>query len=139
MAWALAEVTDVRSTIARLQSLIQHIESVPNATRSRVGVQHTAVAVAELIDSFDHLASLLKHVSLSNPAALKTWDQIHWARKQDDVAKAVLRIQTHKRSITLMLNILQCESDIVAVESRATLKNKINTKSKKARLSHLRL
>ncbi|KAK0642868.1 hypothetical protein B0T16DRAFT_173650 [Cercophora newfieldiana] len=127
IGWALAEVNDVHSAIARLHSLFEHIDSVPNASRRLVAVQDAAVAVSELISSFDHLIDLLKPFGATNLELLKAWDKMKWVLKQDDVAKAVMRIQTHKGSLTLMLNILQCESDVVAMESRAALEQGINT------------
>jgi len=107
ISWALAEVTDVHSTIARLHGLFEHIQSVPEAARALVGLQDAVVAVLELMSSFDHLVHILGPFGVKDPALLKTWDKAKWALKQEDVARAIVRIQTHKGSLTLMLNILQ--------------------------------
>ena len=107
ISWAQAEVRDVHSTIARLHDLFEHIQSVSDAVRGLVGVQDAAVAVSELVSSFDHLIDILGPFGVKDPTLLKTWDKAKWALRQDDVARAIVRIQTHKGSLTLMLNILQ--------------------------------
>jgi len=107
IAWTLAEINDVHSAVARLHSLFEHIESVPNAARALIAIQDAAVAVAELVNSFDQLVELLKPFGMLNLALLKAWDKMKWILKQDDIARAVMRIQTRKGSLTLMLNILQ--------------------------------
>ncbi|KAH6625009.1 hypothetical protein B0J18DRAFT_429932 [Chaetomium sp. MPI-SDFR-AT-0129] len=127
VAWALAEVNDVHSAITRLHGLFEHIDSIPEDARALVTVQDAAVTLSELVTSFDDLVDVLKPFGLLDPALMTAWDKAKWARRQDDVAKVILRIQTRKASLTLMLNIFQCESDIVAVESRLALENGINT------------
>jgi len=107
IAWTLAEINDVHSAVARLHSLFEHIESVPNAARALIAIQDAAVAVAELVNSFDQLVELLKPFGMLNLALLQAWDKMKWILKQDDIARAVMRIQTRKGSLTLMLNILQ--------------------------------
>jgi len=107
IAWTLAEINDVHSAVARLHSLFEHIESVPNAARALIAIQDAAVAIAELVNSFDQLVELLKPFGMLNLALLKAWDKMKWILKQDDIARAVMRIQTRKGSLTLMLNILQ--------------------------------
>jgi hypothetical protein len=106
-AWALAEVSDVHSAITRLHGLFEHIDSIPKDARALVTVQDAAVTVSELVTSFDDLVDVLKPFGLSAPALMKTWDKVKWARRQDDIAKVIMRIQIRKSSLTLMLNIFQ--------------------------------
>lgn len=107
VAWALAEVNDVHLAIARLHGLFEHIDSIPKDARALVTVQDAAVTVSELVTSFDDLVDVLKPFGLSAPALMKAWDKIKWARRQDDIAKVIMRIQIRKSSLTLMLNIFQ--------------------------------
>ncbi|KAK4146953.1 uncharacterized protein C8A04DRAFT_9325 [Dichotomopilus funicola] len=107
VAWALAEVDDVHSAITRLHGLFEHIDSIPEDARALVTVQDAAVTVSELVTSFDDLVDVLKPFGLLDPALMTTWDKAKWARRQDDVAKVIMRIQTRKASLTLMLNIFQ--------------------------------
>ncbi|KAK3906391.1 hypothetical protein C8A05DRAFT_11854 [Staphylotrichum tortipilum] len=107
VTWALAEVSDVNSAIARLHGLFEHINSIPEHVRALVTIQEAAVTVSELVKSFDDLVDVLKPFGLPDPALMTTWDKAKWARKQDDVAKVIMRIQTRKASLTLMLNIFQ--------------------------------
>jgi hypothetical protein len=107
VAWALAEISDVHSAIARLHSLFEHINSIPEDARALVTVQDAAVTVSELVTSFDDLVDVLKPFGLSDPALMTMWEKAKWARRQDDVAKIIMRIQTRKTSLTLMLNIFQ--------------------------------
>ncbi|KAM5353646.1 hypothetical protein ACJ41O_000296 [Fusarium nematophilum] len=124
--WALAEVTDVRSAIVRLNDLIQDLGSVPQSARTSVGIHDTVVAVSELVISFDCLVAILKPFSADGAASLNKWDKVKWLPKQDDVVRYVRQLQTHKVSITLILNMLQCESDIVIRESQLALCTKID-------------
>jgi hypothetical protein len=107
IVWALAEVNDVHSAIARLHGLFEHIDSIPKDARALVTVQDAAVTVSELVTSFDDLVDVLKPFGLSDPALMKTWNIVKWARRQDDIAKVIMRIQIRKSSLTLMLNIFQ--------------------------------
>lgn len=113
VTWALAEVRDVNSAISRLHGLFEHIDSIPQDARALVTVQDAAVTVSELVTSFDDLVDVLKPFGLSNPASMTTWDKAKWARRQDDVAKVIMRIQARKTSLTLMLNIFQWYVPIV--------------------------
>ena len=107
VTWALAEVSDVNSAIARLHGLFEHIDSIPEHARALVTVQEAAVTVSELVTSFDDLVDVLKPFGLSDLTLVTTLDKVKWARRQDDVAKVIMRLQTRKISLALMLNIFQ--------------------------------
>lgn len=108
ITWALAEVTDVRSAISRLYDLIEHMDLVPSGAKSMIGVQDAVVSVSEMVVSFDSLLGLLGPFNVDGaPSVDNIWDKARWLRKKDDVARSIQQIQTHKGSITLILNILQ--------------------------------
>ncbi|KXX74872.1 EGF-like domain containing protein 1, partial [Madurella mycetomatis] len=75
VAWALAEVSDVRSAIVRLHGLFKPINSIPEDARAWVTVQDAAVTVSELVTAFDDLVDVLKPFGLSDSALMTTWDK----------------------------------------------------------------
>ncbi|KAF5564927.1 modin [Fusarium napiforme] len=124
--WAHAETKEINWAIKRLKSLIDDPDSVPKAARMSVGLHDATVTISELIKTCDQLISTLKPLDNDGKVVLARWDRVKWLRVQDDVVKYIRQIQAHKGSVTLILNILQCESDVVIVESQRALELKID-------------
>ncbi|KAF5027488.1 hypothetical protein F66182_413 [Fusarium sp. NRRL 66182] len=123
--WAHAEVQDINVAIKRLKTLIDTPDLVPKSARMSVGFHDATVTIRELIASCDRLVGALDPLDRFQTSSVTKWDAVRWLRVQDDVVKYVRQLQSHKLSITLILNILQCESDIVVVESQRELDKKI--------------
>ncbi|KAM0550812.1 hypothetical protein ACHAPJ_008675 [Fusarium lateritium] len=124
--WAHAEVKDINWAIERLKDLIDDPDSVPKTARMSVGIHDATVTISELIRSCDGLVSALTPLNPDGTPSQTRWDKIKWLRVQDEVVKYIRQLQSHKISITLILNILQCESDFVIVESQHALEKKID-------------
>ncbi|ENH74542.1 hypothetical protein FOC1_g10009961 [Fusarium oxysporum f. sp. cubense race 1] len=124
--WAHAETKEINWAIKRLKSLIDDPDSVPKAARMSVGIHDATVTISELIKTCDHLITTLKPLNEDGKVVLTRWDRVKWLRVQDDVVKYIRQLQAHKGSVTLILNILQCESDVVIVESQRALELKID-------------
>ncbi|KAF5985031.1 modin [Fusarium coicis] len=124
--WAHAETKEINWAIKRLKSLIDDPDSVPKAAKMSVGLHDATVTISELIKTCDHLISTLKPLDKDGKVVLTRWDRVKWLRVQDDVVKYIRQLQAHKGSVTLILNILQCESDVVIVESQRALELKID-------------
>ncbi|KAF5561153.1 modin [Fusarium phyllophilum] len=124
--WAHAEAKEINWAIRRLKSLIDDPDSVPKAAKMSVGIHDATVTISELIKTCDILISTLKPLDKDGKVVLTRWDRVKWLRVQDDVVKYMRQIQAHKGSVTLILNILQCESDVVIVESQRALELKID-------------
>ncbi|KAF9772576.1 hypothetical protein IL306_009705 [Fusarium sp. DS 682] len=123
--WAHAETKEINWAIKRLKSLIDDPDSVPKTARMSVGIHDATVTISELIKTCDHLITTLKPLNDEGKVVLSKWDRVKWLRVQDDVVKYIRQLQAHKGSVTLILNILQCESDVVIVESQRALELKI--------------
>ncbi|KAH7244375.1 uncharacterized protein BKA55DRAFT_647364 [Fusarium redolens] len=124
--WAHAETKEINWAIKRLKSLIDDPDSVPKAARMSVGIHDATVTISELIKTCDHLITTLKPLNEDGKVVLTRWDRVKWLRVQDDVVKYIRQLQAHKGSVTLILNILQCESDVVIGESQRALELKID-------------
>ncbi|KAI3584380.1 hypothetical protein IWW34DRAFT_650015 [Fusarium oxysporum f. sp. albedinis] len=124
--WAHAETKEINWAIKRLKSLIDDPDSVPKAARMSVGIHDATVTISELIKTCDNLITTLKPLNEDGKVVLTRWDRVKWLRVQDDVVKYIRQLQAHKGSVTLILNILQCESDVVIVESQRALELKID-------------
>ncbi|KAF5573724.1 modin [Fusarium pseudoanthophilum] len=124
--WAHAETKEINWAIKRLKSLIDDPDSVPKAAKMSVGLHDATVTISELIKTCDQLITTLKPLDKDGKVVLTRWDRVKWLRVQDDVVKYIRQIQAHKGSVTLILNILQCESDVVIVESQRALELKID-------------
>ncbi|WZH43133.1 Modin [Fusarium acuminatum] len=124
--WAHAEAKEINWAIERLKSLIDDPDSVPKTARMSVGIHDATVTISELVTTCDRLVTTLKPLNSDGSLALTKWDKIKWFRVQDDVVKYIRQLQAHKGSVTLILNILQCESDVVIAESQHALGLKID-------------
>ncbi|KAM0185416.1 hypothetical protein ACHAPI_012173 [Fusarium lateritium] len=124
--WAHAEAKEINWAIERLKSLIDDPDSVPKTARMSVGIHDATVTISELVTTCDRLVTTLKPMNSDGSLALTKWDKIKWFRVQDDVVKYIRQLQAHKGSVTLILNILQCESDVVIAESQHALGLKID-------------
>ncbi|KAF5679804.1 modin [Fusarium heterosporum] len=123
--WAHAEAREINWAIERLKGLIDDPDSTSKAARMSVGIHDATVTISELVTTCDGLVHTLKPFDTDPSQSLSKWDKLKWIRVQDDVVKYIRQLQVHKVSVTLILNILQCESAVFIEESQNALGLKI--------------
>lgn len=99
----LTEVSDIGGILSHLQSYLLGLE-FPNRSRtSLLKVEKVVTVVSGCVLTFSELDKLLDELKKEN---LDMLDCLKWARKESAIAGLVQRLQNHKASLSLMLNIL---------------------------------
>ena len=101
-AIVLTEVTETRSILFHLQSFLLGTEPADQSRTSILQVDHVVAIVTGCVATFSELEEMLDSLKTKGMDIL---DRIKWARKQSAIMAIVMRLQTHKASLSLMLNI----------------------------------
>ena len=102
---AVFELNDIRHVLLQLQ---RYIDGKTQASRSRLSlitVEHITASLSGCVMTFSELDTVLK--SLHAGSDMTVWDRGMWIVKKDKVNAVVGRLQDHKSSFSLMLNIIQ--------------------------------
>ncbi|KAH7341164.1 hypothetical protein BKA66DRAFT_544045 [Pyrenochaeta sp. MPI-SDFR-AT-0127] len=117
-AAVLVEVNHMRIILSALHSYLDDLESSPRVRRQLIQVDQLVATLTDGVLLFSELEALV----LTLPAARDgVWDRTRYAWNESKFASIKSRMQCFKSSITVMLNILQCESDQEARRSRNEL------------------
>ncbi|KAK0657886.1 P-loop containing nucleoside triphosphate hydrolase protein [Cercophora newfieldiana] len=114
----LTEVTEMRLALMSASELLATFDNVAHSRKKMVQLEHLILVLTQVFDTFSELRHLLARFS-HIPKAL--WARIKWAWLQSKANDLMQRLRSHKSSLSLILNILQCESDLEAQNSRSTL------------------
>ncbi|KAI9790158.1 MAG: hypothetical protein M1816_005358 [Peltula sp. TS41687] len=115
----LVEVDQIRSALNILQDFIRGIDSQPRSRRALIQLEDLIAMLTELVLTFSELEATVTGLDSSDPWA---WPgRVKWAWKEDTILQALERIQRQKSSLSLMMNIIQCQSDRQAEESQESL------------------
>ena len=102
---ALAEVKIITMILTQLQTYIDRTLQPSIQRLSLIHIEHVTVTLTECVVTYSQLNSILKNLRVDK--GLKGWDRALWLLKKDDVGVLVSRLQNHKSSIALMLQIIQ--------------------------------
>ncbi|RGP62325.1 hypothetical protein FSPOR_9370 [Fusarium sporotrichioides] len=137
--WAQAETRELHWAINRLKCIIDDPNSVAKTSGTSLGLHDATVTISELVTTCDGLIEVLKPFDDNRALAQTKLGKVKWLRIQDDVVKYIREMQAHKGSVTLILNILQCDSDVVIIESQNKLARKIDKIVRNSELTQLRV
>ena len=112
----VTEVNDISGILSQLQSFLLGHEFSDRSRSSLLKVDQVVAIVSSCVLTFLELEKLLDELEVDNLDAI---DRIEWARKETIMAKLIQRIQNHKASLSLMLNIL---NGLVLVSSPIDIK-----------------
>ncbi|KAH9905739.1 P-loop containing nucleoside triphosphate hydrolase protein [Xylariomycetidae sp. FL2044] len=115
----LLSVTEMRTSLTSISQLIESFLDVLPARRSLVQLDHLIICLTQSVLTFSDLESFVGTWPEDIHSSL--WKRWRWAGKEDKIIAFRDRIHHHKASIGLVLNILQCESDIEARRSNEAL------------------
>ena len=99
----ITEVNDVSGILSHLQSFLLGNEFHDRSRTSLLKVDHVVTIVGGCVLTFSELERLLDQLKVDGMGVL---DCMTWARKEQSILGLVQRLQNHKASLTLMLNIL---------------------------------
>ncbi|ORY05929.1 P-loop containing nucleoside triphosphate hydrolase protein [Clohesyomyces aquaticus] len=113
-----AEVNTSRIILSALQTLLNDLSASPHHRRQLIQVDQLISALIDGAFIFSELEPLVLRLGTSTE---KWTTRMQWARKKDSLDSFVVRLQCFKASISVMLNILQCDSDIEATRRQQEL------------------
>ena len=100
----LAEVTDIRVCLDQLQSLILEEEDIQRSRKSLIMVEQLVVVLTNCVSIFSELEQTLEMTRVDQP--LKVLDRLKWMSKESTITRILLRLQTSKASLNLVLTTL---------------------------------
>ncbi|KAG6999613.1 hypothetical protein G7Y79_00033g068010 [Physcia stellaris] len=110
----LTEVGDISGILSHLQSFLFGIQSVNRSRMSLLRVDHTVAILSGCVMTFSELEKILDGLETGD---LGVYDCIKWAQKESDIGAILQRLQSHKASLSLMLNILNGATMVEAKNS----------------------
>ena len=99
----IAELSDTTGILSHLQSFLLGYEFTDRSRTSLLKVDQVVTIVSGCVLTFSELEKLLDDMKVEGMFML---DCMKWARKESDIARLIQRLQNHKASLSLMLNIL---------------------------------
>ena len=102
------EVDDVRAAVSSLQGLLMHhLISAPSRRTKLIQLDRLIITLTEMVLTFSELEAAVSPMVVpeGEKSPLKT--RLRWTRIESDCSKKVEKLQRHKASVSLMLNILQ--------------------------------
>ncbi|KAF2649457.1 hypothetical protein K491DRAFT_698082 [Lophiostoma macrostomum CBS 122681] len=113
-----AEVNSSRIILSALQRLLADLGSTQVKRKELIQVDQLIATLTDGVLIFNELEPLVVQLG-SSTENLRA--RVRWALKRDPLESFVSRMQLFRGSISVMLNILQCESDLEAARSQEDL------------------
>ena len=99
----LVEVNDISAILSHLQSFLLGLNAPDRLRTSLLKVEKVVTIVSGCVSTFSELEKLLDEMKTEN---LDILDRLWWARKESAIVDLIRRLQNHKASLSLVLNIL---------------------------------
>ncbi|KAI4114766.1 MAG: hypothetical protein LQ345_004510 [Seirophora villosa] len=112
--YVLAEVLGISGTLSQLQSLLLGNAQVERSRTQLLQVDHVVTIVSACVLTFSELSELLDELKTEGMHVLA---RTRWARKDKTISKLIQRLQHHKASLSLILNILNGNNIVEAKAS----------------------
>jgi hypothetical protein len=101
------EVQEVQAAFASLQILITSLSSKPSHRAALIQLDHLIITLTGSVLTLSELEKAIAPFVVPHGAEIPLKTRLKWTRAEGDCTKIVERLQRHKASISLMLNILQ--------------------------------
>ncbi|KAL6705198.1 hypothetical protein ACN47E_007158 [Coniothyrium glycines] len=115
------EVQEVRTALSSLQILLADLSSSQTHRAALIQIDQLIVTLTDSVLTFSELETAIAPYIALQGAKVPLRARLKWVRAEDSCLKIVDRLQRHKATICLMLNILQCASDADANRSQSSL------------------
>ncbi|KAL9012096.1 MAG: hypothetical protein Q9173_003110 [Seirophora scorigena] len=116
--YILAEVLGTSGTLSQFQSLLMDNAQVDRSRTQLLQVDHVVTIVSACVLTFSELSELLDELKAEGMHTVMA--RARWARKDKTISKLVQRLQHHKASLTLILNVFNGGSNNIA-EAKASV------------------
>ncbi|KAM6539645.1 hypothetical protein FALCPG4_001425 [Fusarium falciforme] len=111
------EVKHAQSALCSLKRYLNNLASLNPTRTAMIQVDDLRVTLSDAMMAFSDFETLL--VTLDSIARVKT--VIVWPKYAKEIKEHMAKVQRYKTSLTLMLNILQCETQFEAWQSQKRL------------------
>ncbi|KAG8670537.1 GTPase activating protein (GAP) for Rho1p [Fusarium poae] len=101
-----SEVDDIRNVLVTLQLFILNPRQASRSRTSLIMVEQVVATLAACVTTFSELDTFV--TVLENDVGIL--DRLRWASKSKDIQGILVRLESHKSSLTLILTILTCQS-----------------------------
>lgn len=99
----ITEVNEISGTLSHLQSFLLGNEYSDISRTSLLKADHIVTILSGCVMTFSELEKLLDALETKD---MRILDSMKWARKEKDITALIQRLQNHKTSLSLMLDIL---------------------------------
>ncbi|KAI8664616.1 Rho-GAP domain-containing protein [Fusarium keratoplasticum] len=93
-----SEVDDIRNVLVTLQLYIVGTRRAARSRTSLIMVEQVVATLAACVTTFSELDTFAK--ALQNDADMKILDRLRWASKDKDIKAMLVRLESHKSSLT---------------------------------------
>jgi len=101
----LSQTKEIETCLAAIQNFLSSIESGPKDRMGFIKIEHLVATLTQAVLTFSELEALVKKIVAGTRSALMV--RVHWTRKQNRVADIMLRLESHKSTLSSMLSIVQ--------------------------------
>jgi len=102
----ISQVRELEISLSAVQSFLRGIMSAPRGRLSMIRVEQLVALLTEAVLTFSELEALVTSIA-KEKGRLPIMSQLTTLWKEDVVASILLRLERHKSSLSLMLNITQ--------------------------------
>lgn len=99
----LTEVSDTSAILAQLQPFLLGLETPDQSRACLLQVESVIVILTGCVATFSELQQVLDSLEIDE---MQPWDRLRWSRRESAIAALLTNLQTHKASLSLMLNVL---------------------------------
>jgi hypothetical protein len=101
------EVEEFRAALSALQILLANLESTHTPRAALIQIDQLIATLTDSVLTFSELETAIAPFVTLRGAKVPRRARIRWVRAEDSCNKIVERLQRHKATISLMLNIFQ--------------------------------
>jgi hypothetical protein len=101
----ILEVREVEISLSAMHKFLIGISSVPKRRIALIQVDQLRATLTDSVLTFSELEALV--TPLIGRSDILVLERVKWAWKEDAVSRIMQRLQRHKSSLSLMLNIVQ--------------------------------
>lgn len=99
----LIEVTDTNAIMPQLQSYLLARKVADSSRTALLKVDHLVGIISGCVMTFSELEKALDETRTNDMVVI---DRVNWVRKETEILGLVQRLQSHKASLSLILNVL---------------------------------
>jgi hypothetical protein len=118
------ELNEIRSALELLQAYLIGAQRTDVARRSLLSLNHIVATLTGCVTTYSALEALVAKCT-TNGDIRGAIERVKWVFYEHDIQTVIMRLQSHKLSLTFMLTILQCESQQQAENNMHRLINMV--------------